>query len=46
MDHNVGFGAAINAAIAASAAPYLATLNDDAVAHPDWLAQLGFRYGE
>jgi GT2 family glycosyltransferase len=37
---NVGFGAAINQAIAASRAPYLATLNDDAVVHPGWLATL------
>jgi GT2 family glycosyltransferase len=40
MEHNVGFGAAINAALAASSAPYLATLNDDAIAQPDWLANL------
>ncbi len=40
MAHNVGFGAAINAAAASSSAPYLATLNDDAVARPDWLARL------
>lgn len=40
MDHNVGFGAAINAAIAKSDVPYLATLNDDAVAHPEWLARM------
>jgi GT2 family glycosyltransferase len=37
---NVGFGAAINQGFRASAAPYLATLNDDAVAHPEWLAAL------
>ena len=37
---NVGFGAAINQALAASRAPYLATLNDDAVAEPGWLAAL------
>jgi GT2 family glycosyltransferase len=40
MEHNVGFGAAINAAQAASSSPYLATLNDDAIAQPDWLANL------
>jgi GT2 family glycosyltransferase len=40
MQHNVGFGAAINAAIASSSAPYLATINDDAVALPEWLARL------
>jgi GT2 family glycosyltransferase len=37
---NVGFGAAINQGFRASAAPYLATLNDDAVAHPGWLEAL------
>ncbi len=37
---NVGFGAAINQGIAASRAPYLATLNDDAVVHPGWLHAL------
>ena len=37
---NVGFGAAINQAMRASSAPYLATLNDDAVAHPGWLESL------
>ncbi len=37
---NVGFGAAINQGYRASAAPYLAALNDDAVADPDWLACL------
>ena len=40
MDHNTGFGAAINAAIADSAATYVATLNDDAVAAPGWLGAL------
>jgi GT2 family glycosyltransferase len=40
MQHNVGFGAAINAAIEASDCPYVATLNDDAVARPEWLAGL------
>ena len=34
---NVGFGAAINQAIRGSDAPFIATLNDDAVAHPRWL---------
>src|ERR1051325_6439329 len=38
--HNVGFGSAINQAVQASSAPYLATLNDDAVAHPQWLDAL------
>jgi GT2 family glycosyltransferase len=37
---NVGFGAAVNQAFRDSAAPYLATLNDDAVAHPRWLEAL------
>ncbi len=40
MKRNVGFGAAINAAMATSSAPYLATLNDDAIALPAWLANL------
>src|SRR5262249_20267637 len=33
---NVGFGAAINQGIAASNSPYVASLNDDAVASPEW----------
>jgi GT2 family glycosyltransferase len=37
---NVGFGAAINHAAARTRAEYVATLNDDAVAHPDWLRSL------
>jgi len=37
---NVGFGAAVNQAFDSSQAPYLATLNDDAVAHPQWLEAL------
>jgi GT2 family glycosyltransferase len=37
---NAGFGAAINQGVRASASPYVATLNDDAVAHPDWLESL------
>jgi GT2 family glycosyltransferase len=37
---NVGFGAAVNQALESSQAPYLATLNDDAVAHPQWLEAL------
>ena len=40
MTHNTGFGAAINHAIDASTAPYIATLNDDAVASPRWLESL------
>jgi GT2 family glycosyltransferase len=39
-DHNVGFGAAVNQAFRASNAPYLATLNDDAMANPRWLETL------
>jgi GT2 family glycosyltransferase len=37
---NLGFGAAVNQALASSQAPYLATLNDDATAHPHWLEAL------
>jgi len=37
---NVGFGAAVNLGWRDSSAPYLATINDDAVAHPDWLQKL------
>jgi len=37
---NAGFGAAVNQGLRASRAPYLATLNDDAVAHPRWLEAL------
>ncbi len=37
---NVGFGAAINQAISASTAPLIATLNDDAIAGPQWLESL------
>jgi GT2 family glycosyltransferase len=39
-DRNAGFGGAINQGIAASSGRYLATLNDDAVAHPRWLEAL------
>jgi GT2 family glycosyltransferase len=38
--HNAGFGTAVNQAFRASNAPYLATLNDDAAAHPHWLEGL------
>ena len=38
--HNAGFGGAINQGFEASRAPYLATLNDDAVADPHWLDAL------
>ncbi|HEV8147710.1 MAG TPA: glycosyltransferase family 2 protein [Bryobacteraceae bacterium] len=37
---NVGFGAAVNQGYCSSSAPYLATLNDDAVASPHWLEAL------
>jgi GT2 family glycosyltransferase len=37
---NAGFGAAINAAFRQSRAPFLAILNDDAVACPDWICAL------
>lgn len=47
-EQNLGFGAAINQGIAQSRAPFVATLNDDAVAHPRWLESLlraiGARY--
>lgn len=37
---NVGFGAAINQVYRGSSCPYLATLNDDATADPEWLDEL------
>jgi GT2 family glycosyltransferase len=37
---NAGFGAAVNQAFRDSKAPFLATLNDDAVAHASWLETL------
>ena len=37
---NVGFGSAINQAIRASTTPYIAAINDDAVAEPCWLERL------
>lgn len=40
QERNTGFGAAVNAGYRVSWAPFLATLNDDAVAHPGWLAAL------
>jgi GT2 family glycosyltransferase len=39
-DRNVGFGAAINQAIRDSETQYIAVLNDDAIPHPGWLAEL------
>ena len=43
---NAGFGAAVNQAYRSSQSPYLAALNDDAVAHPEWLASLLREAGE
>src|SRR5262249_3776689 len=40
MQENGGFGAAINRAFERSSAPYLITLNDDAVPCPEWLSAL------
>ena len=40
MQGNAGFGAAINRAFEQSSAPFLLTLNDDAVPCPGWLAAL------
>src|SRR5580658_11233595 len=37
---NIGFGEAINQGMRSSTAPYLASLNDDAVPHSDWLDSL------
>ena len=37
---NTGFGAAVNEGARASRSAYIATLNDDAVAHPQWLEAL------
>lgn len=37
---NVGYGAAVNQVFRETSAPYLATLNDDAVADPEWLQAL------
>jgi GT2 family glycosyltransferase len=37
---NAGFGAAVNQGIRASQGRHIATLNDDAVAHPRWLEAL------
>ncbi len=39
-DRNIGFGAAVNQAFHQSQAPFLAVLNDDAVAQPGWLEAL------
>lgn len=40
QDRNLGFGGAVNAAARVSQAPFLALLNDDAVAHPGWLSSM------
>lgn len=37
---NVGFAAGNNQAICASDAPFIVTLNNDAIAEPEWLGQL------
>lgn len=37
---NVGFGAACNLGFRESRSPFVATINDDAVARPDWLENL------
>ena len=37
---NVGFGAAINQGWRASTAPFVVALNDDAIASPEWLAEM------
>jgi len=39
-ERNIGFGAAINLAARQSGAKFIATLNDDAVASPEWLEAL------
>jgi len=39
-ERNAGFGTAINQGFRERPAEFLATLNDDAVAHPGWLAAL------
>lgn len=45
-EQNLGFGAAVNQGIRASGSPYVATLNDDAMAHPEWLRALVRAIGE
>jgi GT2 family glycosyltransferase len=37
---NVGFGAAVNQGWRACSSPYIASINDDAQASPEWLAEL------
>ena len=40
LRENIGFAAGNNRAIAMAGSPWIATLNPDAFAEPDWLAQL------
>ena len=40
LGRNAGFPAAVNAGIRASTAPSIALLNNDAIAEPEWLAEL------
>lgn len=40
LDRNTGFAAANNHAFALAASPWVAALNPDAFAEPDWLAQI------
>src|SRR5260370_35397732 len=39
-ESNIGFGAAFNQAFRASVSPFVAVLNDDAIAEPRWLEAL------
>jgi GT2 family glycosyltransferase len=39
MPYNVGFGAAVNAAARSGSEPFIATLNDDALASESWLEE-------
>jgi GT2 family glycosyltransferase len=39
-ESNVGFGAAVNQAVRESSSPFIAVLNDDAIAEPHWLEAL------
>ncbi len=40
IGHNSGFAAAVNRGIEATSGPFVALLNNDAVASPDWIEQL------
>jgi GT2 family glycosyltransferase/glycosyltransferase involved in cell wall biosynthesis len=46
LPNNLGFAGGINAGVAAAKGEYVALINNDARAHPDWLKQglAGFRY--